>query len=69
MYLKNDLERVQKRALAIIYPCIEYSEALSRAGIRTVLNYNLKLYVIIINDDENRVHRTIACSKQTKLFS
>lgn len=40
MYLKNDLESVQKRALAIIYPSIEYSKVQSRAGFHTVSNYN-----------------------------
>jgi hypothetical protein len=34
--LSNDLERVQKRALAIIYPSHSYAEALSLAGIQTL---------------------------------
>ena len=70
MYLKNYLERVQKRALAIICPCIEYSEALSRAGIPTVLNYNQTVYNktfnSILNDDEHRFHRLLpAAGKPT----
>ena len=72
MYLKNDLERVHKRALAIIYPCIEYSEALSRAGIPTVLNYNQtvcnKTFNSILNDDENRLHRLLPAADKLILF-
>ena len=34
--LSNDLERVQKRALSIIYPSYSYTDALSLAGIQTL---------------------------------
>ena len=35
-YLSQDLERVQRRALAIIFPLIPYINALTRAGILTL---------------------------------
>ena len=37
-YLQNDLERVQKRALSIIFPGLAYNKAL--AGIQTISDYN-----------------------------
>ena len=35
-YLSHDLERVQKRALAIIFPSLPYASALAKAGIPTL---------------------------------
>ena len=35
-YLSHDLERVQKRALAIIFPFLPYASALAKAGISTL---------------------------------
>ena len=35
-YLSQDLERIQRRALAIIFPLIPYVNALTRAGIPTL---------------------------------
>ncbi|XP_068750744.1 uncharacterized protein [Montipora capricornis] len=35
-YLSHDLERVQKRALAIIFPFLPYASALAKAGIPTL---------------------------------
>ena len=37
-YLSDSLERIQKRALAIIFPGSTYSEALNLAGISTLQN-------------------------------
>ena len=39
-YLQNDLERVQKRALSIIFPGLAYDKALELAGIQTISDYN-----------------------------
>ena len=39
-YLQNDLERVQKRALSIIFPGLAYNKALEEAGIQTISDYN-----------------------------
>ena len=39
-YLQNDLERVQKRALSIIFPGLAYNKALEVAGIQTISDYN-----------------------------
>ena len=46
-YLSQDLERIQRRALAIIFPLVPYVNALTRAGIRelkhaTFLNHGLQ---------------------------
>ena len=68
MYLKNNLERVQKRALAIIHPCIEYSEALSRAGFPTVSNYNQSVWNKTINSTVNDEGNLPAVNKQTYSF-
>ena len=56
--------------IAIIYPCIEYSEARSRAGIPTVSNYNQTVcdetFNSILHDEKNRFHRLLpAANKQT----
>ena len=40
MYLKTELERVQKRALAIIFPGMDYSDALAGTGLPSVERYN-----------------------------
>ena len=37
-YLSQDLEKLQKRALRIIYPGLSYPEALSEAGIVTLFD-------------------------------
>ena len=35
-YLLQDLERIQRRALAIVFPLVPYVNALTRAGIRAL---------------------------------
>lgn len=45
MYLRDDLEPVQKKALAITYPHIEHYEALTRAGFAPVSSHNQTVYV------------------------
>ena len=37
-YLQNDLERVQKRALSIIFPGLAYNKALEVAGIQITMS-------------------------------
>ena len=39
-YLQNDLERIQKRALSIIFPGLAYDKALELAGSQTISDYN-----------------------------
>ena len=39
-YLQNDLERVQKRALLIIFPGLAYHKAIEVADIQTISDYN-----------------------------
>jgi len=43
LYLINDLERVQKRALSIIYPYVSYNEALVQAGLSRLANHHQDL--------------------------
>ena len=38
-YLQSELERVQTRALSIIFPSLSYDEALDEAGIPTIISY------------------------------
>jgi len=39
-YLSNELERIQRRALRIICPYMEYHDALSRLGLPTVAEHH-----------------------------
>ena len=63
LYLKTELERVQKRALAIIFPGIDYSDALVSAELPSIERYNenicKKTFNSILNDKSNRLRNLL----------
>ena len=63
LYLKTELERVQKRALAIIFPGIDYSDALFSAELPSIERYNenicKKTFNSILNDKSNRLRNLL----------
>ena len=62
-YLSEDLERLQKRALRIIYPHIHYSRALEVLRISTLFERRetiaSKLFDEITNDQQHRLHNLL----------
>ena len=63
LYLKTELERVQKRALAIIFLGIDYSDALVSAELPSIERYNenicKKTFNSILNDKSNRLRNLL----------
>ena len=61
-YLSQDLEKLQKRALRIIYPGLSYTETLSEAGIVTLFDRRELLTDKSFNDIVNDTALTkISC--------
>ena len=62
-YLQNDLERVQKRALSIIFPGLAYNKALEVTGIQTISDYNEsicdKTFKFISNNTGHRLRKLL----------
>ena len=60
MYLKKDLERVEKRALAISCPELSYMDALELLNIVSINDYIASLcnttFTSILNDSTHRLH-------------
>ena len=60
MYLKKDLERVGKRALAIICPGLSYTDALELWNIVSINDYNASLcnktLTSVVNDSTHLLH-------------
>ena len=63
LYLINDLERVQKRALSIIYPYVSYNEALVQAGLSRLADHHQdlckSLFDNISEDKNHRLHHLL----------
>lgn len=68
-YLSEDLEKLQKRALRIIYPALSYSEALIEAGIDTLFDrrefLTCKLFNDIVNDIDHKLHGLLPSKNQS----
>ena len=63
-YLKVELERVQKRALAIICPSTTYNDALDFLGIRKIITNNNeaicdKMFDAIVKGSDNRLNELL----------
>ena len=43
-YPRQELERIQKRALAIVYPGLKYGDALARASLETIQDHHSELF-------------------------
>ena len=63
LYLSEELEKLQKRALRIIYPTLSYPEALSEAKIDTLFDrrelMTKKLFEDVIDNTEHRLHELL----------
>lgn len=63
MYLKKDLERIGKEALAIVCPGLSYRDALELSNIVSINNYNAsscnKTSTSIVNDSTDRLHNML----------
>ena len=63
LYLINDLERVQKRVLSIIYPYVSYNEALVQAGLSRLVDHHQdlckSLFYNILEDINHRLHHLL----------
>ena len=72
-YLSNDLERLQKRALRIIYPDISYSKALEVSEISTLFERRetiaAKLFKEITNDPQHRLHNLLPARNTNNNYS
>ena len=70
-YLSKDLERIQKRAMCIIYPSIPYDEALTTAEIIPLFQRRQeitdKLFQQILNDDTHKLHKLLPTVNNTSL--
>ena len=63
LYLINDLERVQKRALSIIYPYVSYNEASVQASLSRLADHHQdlckSLFDNIFEDTNHRLHHLL----------
>lgn len=70
-YLSKDLERIQKRAMRIIYPSIPYDEALTTAELVPLFQRRQeitdKLFQQILNDDTHKLHKLLPTVNNTSL--
>ena len=51
-YLSDDIERIQRRALRIIFPSLSYCEAIDKAGIPTL---SIKLFNDIVSNEHHKL--------------
>ena len=62
-YLSDELERVQKRALRIVYPHMEYNEALTASGLETLLARRqaacVKLFNSILDNPQHKLNELV----------
>ena len=62
-YLSDDLERLQKRALRMIYPSLSYSDALGQSGLCTLFErreaLTLKLFDEVTANPQHRLHKLL----------
>ena len=59
-HLSDDIERIQRRALLIIYPCLSYCEAINKAGIPTLSERPETLSIKLFNDIVSNEHHKLA---------
>ena len=66
LYLKKDLENVEKRALSIICPGLAYRKALELSNIMSINDYIASLckktFLSIANDPAHRLHNMLQSS-------
>ena len=63
VYLSNELERVQKRAMRIIFPLCSYNEALVESGLTKLSNRRQelvdKLFKNVLQNEQNKLHELL----------
>ena len=59
-YLSDDIERIQRRALQIIFPSLSYCEAIDKAGIPTLSERLKTLSIKLFNDIVSNEHHKLA---------
>ena len=68
-YLKNDLKRLEKRAMAIIMPAERYSNTLNILGIPSLKDHHehfcKKLFQSVVCDTNNRIHNLLPDRNQS----
>jgi hypothetical protein len=68
-YLCDDLEKLQKRALHIIFPTLPYAEALVEAGVDSLFNRTQILTTKLFNDIANgESHKLYQLLYQVRTF-
>ena len=64
IYLEENLEKLQKRALRIIYPGLSYAEALFDAGVEYLFErrqfLTTKLFKEVLNDHNHKLYELLA---------
>ena len=62
-YLSDEMERVQKRSLRIVYPSMHYNEALIESGLETLCARRyaacVKLFSVILDDPNHRLNELV----------
>ena len=59
-YLSDDIERIQRRALRIIFPSLSYCEAIDKAGIPTLSERREISSIKLFNDIVSNEHPKLA---------
>ena len=72
VYLSNELERVQKRAMRIIFPLCSYNEALVESGLTKISDRRQelvdKLFKNVLQNEQNKLHELLP-ARNTCTFS
>ena len=76
MYLSNELEGVQKRAMRIIFPLCSYNEALVESGLTKLSDRRQelvdKLFKNVLQNEQNKLHELlparITCTLTSEIF-
>ena len=59
-YLSDDIERIQRRAMRIIFPSLSYCEAMDKAGIPTLSERRESLSIKLFEDIVGNEHHKLA---------
>ena len=59
-YLSDDIERIQRRAMRIIFPSLSYCEAMDKAGIPTLSERRESLSIKLLEDIVGNEHHKLA---------
>ena len=72
-YLSEAIERVQRRALRIIYPQLSYQDALDTLGLQTLYTRRCdlrnKLFGSILNDEEHKLRKLLPSKVTSNVYN